>query len=114
MPDSRSSLPSTHRFATTLPQRQLCHILEHRRATVNNLEPKDLFLSFSAKCSPIFALFYLALIGHLRNVCLALEDTFSLTLLRGVFLAGQNFPPRRRTAVTEAMEKEDDTARQTR
>ena len=36
MPDSRSSLPSTHRFATTLP---------HTGASASNhLEPKDLFL----------------------------------------------------------------------
>ena len=40
---------------------------------------------------------------------MALEDAFSLTLLCGVFLAGQSFPPRRRTAAMEALEKEDDT-----
>ena len=37
-----------------------------------------------------------------------------MTFLCGVFLAGQSFPPRRRTAVTEALEKEDDTASQAR
>ena len=37
-----------------------------------------------------------------------------MTLLCGVFLAGQSYPPRCRTAVKEALEKVDDTARQAR
>ena len=35
------------------------------------------------------------------NVCLALDDTFSFTLVRGVVLAGQSFSQRYRTAVTK-------------
>ena len=35
------------------------------------------------------------------NICLALENTFSLTLLDGVCSAGQSFPPRYRTAITK-------------
>ena len=37
---------------------------------------------------------------HLRQICLALDDTYSLTLLRGVFLTGQSVSQRHRTAVT--------------
>ena len=73
-------------------------------------------ICFSAKLSPPFGSFDSALIGAFSmsicdNVCLASGNAFSLTLLCGVFLAGQSYPPRCRTAVKEALEKVDDTAR---
>ena len=98
-------MPSTHRFATTLPQ---------RRATIWNQR-----ICFSAKLSPTFGSFDSALISAFSmsisdNRCLASWDAFSLTFLCCVFFAGQSFPPLRRTTVTEALEKEDYTARQAR
>ena len=90
MPDF---LPSTHRFATTLP---------HAGASAsNNLEPKHLFLGETFAFSLPHA--GASASNNLEPKHLFLGETFafSLTLLRGVFLAGQSFPPRRRTAVTK-------------
>ena len=62
-------------------------------------------------CSaPTFGSFGSAVIGALsrtilrsigKNVCFALEDTFSLTFIQEDFLARKGFPPRHRTAVTK-------------
>ena len=92
MPDSRSSLPSTHRFAI---------ILLHAGASAsNNLEPNDLFLG-ETFANLLFVQFCSDQCFQFSFWDNALEDTFSLTLIRCVFMAGQSFSPRRRTAVTK-------------
>ena len=91
MPDSRSSLPSTHKFATTLP------------SASNSLEPKNLFLgeTFANLGYFWFGWHRRAFDVHLRQYLLGVGGYLRLTLLRCVFWAAKSFPPWRSTAVTK-------------
>ena len=91
MPDSKSSYPSTHKFATTLP---------HAGASAsNNLEPKDLFLGeiFANLRFVLFGSHRCAFNVHFATMLFAwlwsIPSDFSMTLIRGIFLAEQSFPP---------------------
>ena len=66
----------------------------------SDLESKDLFFG-ETFANLSFVWFCCHLCAICGNICLALENTFSLTFLDGICSAGQSFPPRYRTAITK-------------